>query len=76
MSNTTRLTNLIDELHEANCRLSEVARPMDHLSELSLQQRTQVWDQYMAALQIWDDVNQHIRQTMAQSDLVAEETTS
>jgi hypothetical protein len=75
MSNTTLLTKLIDELHEVNCRLTEVSRPLAHLSELSLQQRTQVWDQCMATFQVWDAVNERIRQAMTQSFLLAREAT-
>ena len=76
MSDIALLADLIDELHEANRRLSEAARPLDRLSELRLQQRTQLGDQLRAAVQVWETVTRHISQAMAPSGLAAEEARS
>ena len=76
MSNTALLVELIDELHEANCRLVEAARPLDRVSELSLRQRAQLGDQFRAALRVWESMTQRIGHVLAQNDLAAEEARS
>ncbi|MGA2500029.1 MAG: hypothetical protein ABSH20_20010 [Tepidisphaeraceae bacterium] len=66
MSNTTPLSELIEQLHDVNRQLSEAARPLDRLSELNFQQRSQLGDQIRAALKRWEMVTEQIGHALSQ----------
>jgi anti-anti-sigma regulatory factor len=63
----TKLQRLQAELHEVNEELVVAARPLERLSEMSLEQRQNLADQIRAKLARWESVTREIQQVMGTS---------
>jgi ABC-type transporter Mla MlaB component len=58
------LERLRAELHEVNEELVQAARPLERVSEMSLEQRQKLADQIRAKLSRWESVTREIQQVM------------
>ncbi len=66
MTNSKRLGELIEQLHDANRAISEAARPLEHLDQLDSEQRKRLAEQMRAALEPWELVTREISQALTQ----------
>jgi hypothetical protein len=63
---STQLAELLEELHEINQQLSEMARPLEQVSDMDFKQRQQLGDQLRGGLARWEDIRQRISQLLAE----------
>jgi hypothetical protein len=57
---STRLTALIDELHQANVELKQAARPLQRLADLKADERERIAERLRAGLRRWEDLSERI----------------
>ena len=61
----TQLNRLQIDLHAINEELAQVAKPLSHVSELSLEERKQVADKIRAGLERWESIRDEISRVMS-----------
>ena len=62
---SAQLAELLEELHEVNQELVELARPLQWVSTMGLNQRQQLGDQLRGGLARWDNVSERISKLLA-----------
>ena len=61
----TQLNRLQADLHLINEELAQAAKPLSHLSELSLEEREQVADKIRAGLARWESIRDELSCVMS-----------
>ncbi len=66
MTNSKKLGELIERLHDANRAISEAARPLDRVDQLDSERRKRLAEQMRAVLEPWELVTKEISQALTQ----------